>query len=46
MSGNNPNLNLVNINVMYIQNLVKFYPFVLQILSGKEILSNDINQGQ
>ena len=45
MSDNNPNLNLVKINVMYIQNLVKFYPFFLQILSGNEILSSDINQG-
>ena len=45
MSSNNPNLYLVNINVMYIQNLVKFYPFVLQILSRNEILSPDMNQG-
>ena len=37
MTGNNPILDLVNIN-KYIQNLVKFCPFVLKILSGNKIL--------
>ena len=36
---NNPNLDLVNINP-YIQNLVKFYIFVLKILSGNEIVES------
>ena len=31
----NPNLDLINVNV-YIQNLVKFCPLVLKILSGNE----------
>ena len=30
---NNPNLDFVNNNYENIQNLVKFYPFVLKILS-------------
>ena len=33
----NPNLDTINVNV-YIQNLVKFCPLVLKILSGNEIL--------
>ena len=36
MTGNNPKLDLVN--VMCIQNLVRFCPSVLKILSGNEIL--------
>ena len=44
MTGNNLNIDLVNIND--IQNLVKFYHFVLKILSPNEIERNsDINQG-
>ena len=35
MTGNNPNLDLVNINA-YIKYLVKFCQFVLKILSGNE----------
>ena len=38
VTGSNPNLDFVNIN-MHIQNLAKFYRFVLKILSGNEILN-------
>ena len=35
----NPNLDIIYVNV-YIQNLVKFCPLVLKILSGNEILTS------
>ena len=35
MTGNNPNLDLININAY-----IKFYPFVLKILSGNEIMTS------
>ena len=42
MTGNNPNLDLVNINAytMHVQNLVKIFLFALKIFSKK----SDINQ--
>ena len=41
MMWNNPKLDLVNINAYgtCIQNLVKFYHFVLKILNGNKILN-------
>ena len=36
MTGNNPKLDLVNVDVM--QNLVRFCQFIIKILSGNEIL--------
>ena len=38
MTGNDAKSDLVNI--MHIQNLIKFYQFVLNILSGNEILTS------
>ena len=35
----NPNLGLINVNSYQIQNLIKFCPLVLKILSGNEILT-------
>ena len=41
MMANNPNLDLVNINAYtHVQNLVKFCPFFLKILSRNEILTS------
>ena len=43
MTGNNPKLDLVNVDVhtmMRIQNLVRFCQFILKILSGNEILTS------
>ena len=42
MTGNNPNLDLVSINVafiMHIQNLVKFCQIVHKILRGNKIMT-------
>ena len=39
MTGNNPKLDLVNVDV-FTQNLVEFCRFVLRILSGNEILTS------
>ena len=39
---NNLNLDLVNINI---QNLVKFYEFLLKMLSGNEIMTDWQNDG-
>ena len=36
MGGSNPNLDLININALI--KFGEFYPFVLKILSGNEIL--------
>ena len=38
MAGKNPNLDIFNIS-MHIQNLMKFCPFALKMLSGNEILT-------
>ena len=38
MTGNNPKLDLVNVDVL--QNMVRFYQFVLKILSGNQILTS------
>ena len=37
METSNPNLDLIDINAF--TNLVKFYPIVLKIMSGNEILA-------
>ena len=38
MTGNNPKPGLVSVDV-YIQNLVRFCPFILKILSGNQIFT-------
>ena len=38
ITGNNPNLDLLNINAY--KNVVKFYPFVFKILSGNENITS------
>ena len=40
MTGNNPKLDLVNVNMRGMQNLVRFCPSVLKILSGNEIMTS------
>ena len=37
---NNPNLDVFNIDIMHMQNLVKFCQLFLKILSGNEILTS------
>ena len=38
--GNNPKLDVVNVVLMCIQNLVRFYQFILKILNGNKILTS------
>ena len=38
--------NIPNLELMHTQNLVKFYLFVLNILSGKKIMMDGQNDGQ